>query len=416
MAPPLSNIPNAVSQKAQAHPFPTGPRLNYAPAPPWHHRRRFRKVLLAFLLVTVAAGYWRWHAPLLAHARLVYWQHECANHMMAPDEIVASTDGPAKSAAKPMPPAWISYAAQCLSTTTASASFRNPAFLQTIAFLHARRSPAGHERIVAVRCIVMYLSSASVVQAFQPVVVEPAKPWPLASRPILHDGLFPGGYPIHMPVRVFGGQPDPADASHFTIAYTVNDLPGVIDGRLGDNDTVKLSVRPGSADVIKAFVTQPPAPQIADIAREYKKLQSMTRDAVFVNPELAMLCRGASWQDVEGAKVTSGPHANTRVRIYMNDLAAKAFRASSPKYPVGSVIVKQKQGEGYFDKTRKTVQTPDGVGGMVKRAPGFDADHGDWEYFYFQDASRIESGKIPSCVQCHAGAAKDHVFGSWAKG
>lgn len=53
-----------------------------------------------------------------------------------------------------------------------------------------------------------------------------------------------------MSVKVFGGQADPADPSHFTIAYTARGLPGTLDGWLTDNDAVTLKVRPGSADVM----------------------------------------------------------------------------------------------------------------------------------------------------------------------
>jgi hypothetical protein len=80
-----------------------------------------------------------------------------------------------------------------------------------------------------------------------PLVVQPAAVWPLTSRPVLHSEWFRGGYPVRAEVRVFGGQPDPADPAHFTIAYTLNDRPGVIDGRLLDDGTVDLRVREGSA-------------------------------------------------------------------------------------------------------------------------------------------------------------------------
>jgi hypothetical protein len=165
--------------------------------------------------------------------------------------------------------------------------------------------------------------------------------------------------------------------------------------------------------------TTPQEVKVQDVARDYAKLTSMTPKPVFVNPELAMLCRGASQKEVETAAKTLGPHAHTSVRIFMNDQAAEAFKQKSPTYPVGSIVVKEKQGlqywgpNGFRDKTSKTHS---GVGGMIKRAKGYDPDHGDWEYFYFEDAAKIESGKIASCVQCHAGAAeKDYIFGNWAK-
>ncbi|HEX8912181.1 MAG TPA: hypothetical protein VF796_07455 [Humisphaera sp.] len=49
-------------------------------------------------------------------------------------------------------------------------------------------------------------------------------------------------------LRLFAGQPDPADPAHFTIAYEADGLAGVIDGWLrnrGSRDEVELSVRQG---------------------------------------------------------------------------------------------------------------------------------------------------------------------------
>lgn len=48
-------------------------------------------------------------------------------------------------------------------------------------------------------------------------------------------------------VRFFAGQPDPADASYFTIGYAVDGVSGTINGWLGDDERVKLQVRDGPA-------------------------------------------------------------------------------------------------------------------------------------------------------------------------
>ena len=45
--------------------------------------------------------------------------------------------------------------------------------------------------------------------------------------------------------RVIEGRADPADASHFTIYYVHNDVPGTIDGWLNDDETVTLAPRAG---------------------------------------------------------------------------------------------------------------------------------------------------------------------------
>ncbi|HEY9509035.1 MAG TPA: cytochrome P460 family protein [Verrucomicrobiae bacterium] len=98
----------------------------------------------------------------------------------------------------------------------------------------------------------------------------------------------------------------------------------------------------------------------------------------------------------------------------MNNQAAAAFRTNAPRFPVGAVIVKQKTVNGYTGNDGKRVVQDNGVGGMIKRAPGFDPKHGDWEYFYFENPKKIENGRIASCVKCHDSAKnKDYVFGTW---
>ena len=155
---------------------------------------------------------------------------------------------------------------------------------------------------------------------------------------------------------------------------------------------------------------------VAEIAARYTNLQQITKSVVFVNPELAMLCNGASKEQVDAARIRFGPHANTGILIFMNDLAADAFRANARVFPVGAVVVKQKTVLGYYDKDGKRVVGDNGVGGMVKRSAGFNPKHGDWDYFYFESPKKIESGRINSCVQCHDSAkGSDHVFGTWRK-
>ena len=156
--------------------------------------------------------------------------------------------------------------------------------------------------------------------------------------------------------------------------------------------------------------------EISALATSYEDLRLMTPDPVFVNPELATLCIGASKEMVEHARIDKGPHANCSVRIFMNELASTAF-AQQTTYPVGSIIIKEKNMLGYRTKTDTEWQgTGNGVGGMIKRDKGFDETNANWEYFYFENASSIESGKMKSCIECHQKSRKsDFVFGNWSK-
>lgn len=158
-------------------------------------------------------------------------------------------------------------------------------------------------------------------------------------------------------------------------------------------------------------------PDVHQVAKDYRLLTSMTKQPAYVDPNLAMLCSSVPAPQVAPARPDSTPPTRTAVSIYMNDPAASAFAVSTVKYPVGSVIVKEKTGLPYAKSVgdEKEIHGHAGVGGMIKRAPGYDTSHGDWEYFYFEDPGKIENGKIASCIQCHSGAAsRDYVFGSWA--
>lgn len=81
---------------------------------------------------------------------------------------------------------------------------------------------------------------------------------------------------------------------------------------------------------------QPECPEdIREIASGYESLIAITDTPVFVNAELAVLCVGASTEQVEAARKLDGPHAHCAVKIFMNDLAATAFAESSFPFPEG---------------------------------------------------------------------------------
>lgn len=159
-----------------------------------------------------------------------------------------------------------------------------------------------------------------------------------------------------------------------------------------------------------------PAQDIATLAKAYDGMLLMTPNPVFVNPELAVLCVGATKDAVEHARVAKGPHANCSVKIFMNELASTAFNQGA-SYPVGAVVVKEKRMLGYRAKTGSEWQgRGSGVGGMIKRDNGYDEPNGNWEYFYFDNPSSVESGKMQSCIGCHRKAqTSDYVFADWAK-
>lgn len=157
-------------------------------------------------------------------------------------------------------------------------------------------------------------------------------------------------------------------------------------------------------------------PDIKDVIESYAELELMTPEPVFVDPEIAKRCIGPTKEMIDNARLEIGPHANCVVKIFMNQLASKAFNDRA-EYPVGSIVVKEKTTLKIADETNTEGRgTELGIGGMIKRAEGFDESNGNWEYFYEENGADVEVGKISSCIQCHATAkGSDYVFGDWAK-
>ncbi len=152
----------------------------------------------------------------------------------------------------------------------------------------------------------------------------------------------------------------------------------------------------------------PPAP--ADTrSREidYSTWASVTEEPYAVTPPAAQMCAPPFFRppggDPEFAGTSRGPHIDHAVNVRVNPVGLDAFRARTP-VPLGTVVVKEKMTGG------KVVA----VGTMTKREPGYDADHGDWEYGYRElkaDAPPPTAGKIDSCIACHRIAEKkDFLF------
>ncbi|WP_197526715.1 cytochrome P460 family protein [Botrimarina colliarenosi] len=153
-----------------------------------------------------------------------------------------------------------------------------------------------------------------------------------------------------------------------------------------------------------------PIQTVGSVVEAYGDFHQMTAAPVLVDPIIAALCVSPQPSQLEVTRQAYGPHANAAIVVYMNDLAAQAFNGGRNRYPEGAVIVKEKQ-----PFASSTGSSNEGVGGMIKRAPGFDPAYGDWEYFYRDSSAPLQSGAIASCSNCHRRAADtDYVFGDWA--
>ncbi len=148
-------------------------------------------------------------------------------------------------------------------------------------FLHERTTPSGQPRLVVVQWVAEQRHTSSpmigesgTVTTSRLLAVRMHAPASrgVAAKLIDHVQVrvmlpapdlvrltrVPGKDPVETqrpaPLTLFAGQPDPADGSHFTIAYTIGKAPGVIDGWITEDELI-LKPRAGETTVIKGQQT-----------------------------------------------------------------------------------------------------------------------------------------------------------------
>ena len=115
-------------------------------------------------------------------------------------------------------------------------------------FCHARTTASSRTLLVAVMLEMdkSHFSRAHAPMKATAITIEPAG-WLKPEIPRLGSQFVPlGVWPAPgTRTRFYAGQPDPSNLSRFTIAYTIGDQPGVIDGVLNNDLTVTLTLRTG---------------------------------------------------------------------------------------------------------------------------------------------------------------------------
>ena len=226
-------------------------QLDYAPPLQWHQRRRVRRWILAGLLAMAIASAW-WWGPLWWHdIRLRYYRWQCNNYTASADQVVYAED------AKMVEQILQAGGTRCVYPTqfglTDSRIYRgavpkipgcweNLASLDgaqirssdAIVFLHERSTPKGVHWLICVTysgCYENFYGKGRTDWVMTTNVISPRSvPNGTESRGIEAN---PGT------LRLFAGQADPADASHFTFMYELNGQRGTIDGWLQDDQRDK---------------------------------------------------------------------------------------------------------------------------------------------------------------------------------
>lgn len=136
----------------------------------------------------------------------------------------------------------------------------------------------------------------------------------------------------------------------------------------------------------------------------YQQFARLTKAPRMVPGRVMLLCRSPRPEDYEADRKRTGPHTSAMVHVYANPGAAAALAQKANDFPEGAVIVKEKLGANK--------QATD-IGGMIKRARGYDPANGDWEYFYREASGQFTSGKLANCASCHNAAPKAQVYSAW---
>jgi hypothetical protein len=139
-----------------------------------------------------------------------------------------------------------------------------------------------------------------------------------------------------------------------------------------------------------------------------------------VPPERATACEAPA----PPGRRSRNPHQGAFVSVYVNQKGRDTYLASdaqasgnriaqtqSKTFAPGTVIVKEKL-------RGKDDQHPSGLGVMIKRAPGYDAKSGDWQFLYVDAEDELTSAreKLTGCIDCHSNQTEtDFTFGQPTK-
>jgi hypothetical protein len=108
------------------------------------------------------------------------------------------------------------------------------------------------------------------------------------------------------------------------------------------------------------------------------------------------------------------PHQDFYINVYVNRIGQDAmFTSENPKFPAGSIIVKEKFRKSPADSP--TPLRPDLLTVMIKREENFNPECGDWEFAAVSpQLQSIARGMIESCQRCHQNLRdSDYLFRSY---
>jgi hypothetical protein len=169
----------------------------------------------------------------------MYWERQCLKYSSGPDVVCHQSHVEANQLVVDvfrLPPQWMTLHRLIYGSTLGSGG---------TAFLHERRTPSGSRRLIVVDVIPFELlgNRSSTGATFHAHVFTigsvMGSPREVGGSPF--DATLLSG--VQKSLRVYAGQSDPADATHFTVVAEADDVRQTIDGWLAEDDSVKLELR-----------------------------------------------------------------------------------------------------------------------------------------------------------------------------
>jgi hypothetical protein len=265
------SAPTSALATARQIEYATGPRRRF------RNSRLFRLLIFVAIAVLAAAGAWvKWGSAIQDRSKLLQVQRACSHFsslagqpVIPYDEGVSrydlTSDWRAAAIAEPRGAAryHLAHRPRCLDDlealltrvygrsgpwrTSAYGSFWATGGQEGIAFLHQRFSPQGEGRIVIVSGKDFWPGEAVLhASVLKPATWgESAVDVSAGPRSVGGDGRSFMELVLPQGTRLYVGQADPDDRSHFRLPYTLDKRRGTIDGWLVDGGTVAFRVRDG---------------------------------------------------------------------------------------------------------------------------------------------------------------------------
>jgi hypothetical protein len=148
-----------------------------------------------------------------------------------------------------------------------------------------------------------------------------------------------------------------------------------------------------------------PVDPLEMLLSEYRNWQPFTAEPINVSAEIFSLCRSPTLAENAFVDTEHGQHM---LMDWLNPGARAGFEALGTRdFAPGSAIVKEK-----LDYRPNAEPLLVAIGIMLKHEPGFDPEHGDWEFGYWEEEPGLIDGPDQSayCADCHASSPTDFVF------